>query len=79
LSRALIEMVADNHTKIVVKDATKVRARYSIEYLKKMIQAAKLAEKVSIEFSKDYPLKLSFKVIDKLSLEFILAPRVEND
>jgi len=79
LSKALIEMVADSHTKIVLKEGTKVRARYSIEYLKKMIQAARLAEKVTIEFSKDYPLKLSFKVVDKLSLEFILAPRVENE
>lgn len=79
LSRALIEIVADNHTKIVVKDGSKIRARYSIEYLKKMIQAAKLAEKVMIQFSKDYPLKLEFKVIDKLSLDFILAPRVENE
>lgn len=79
LNKALIEMVADNHTKIVIKEGQKVRARYSIEYLKKMIQSARLAEKVTIEFSKDYPLKLSFKVIDKLSLEFILAPRVENE
>lgn len=79
LSRALIEIVADNHTKIVLKDGGKIRARYSIEYLKKMIQAAKLAEKVSIQFSKDYPLKLEFKVLDKLSLDFILAPRVENE
>jgi proliferating cell nuclear antigen len=79
LSRALIEMVADGTTKIVIKEGQKVRARYSIEYLKKMIQAAKLSEKVTIEFSKDYPLKLSFKVIDKLALEFILAPRVENE
>jgi proliferating cell nuclear antigen len=78
LSRALIEMVADATTKIVLKDG-KVRARYSIEYLKKMIQAAKLTEKVTIEFSKDYPLKLSFKVLDKLALEFILAPRIENE
>jgi proliferating cell nuclear antigen len=79
LSRALIEIVADNHTTIVVKEGSKVRARYSIEYLKKMIQAARLSDKVTIEFSKDYPLKLSFKVVDKLSMEFILAPRVENE
>ena len=79
LSRALIEIVADNSTKIVIKEGPKVRARYSIEYLKKMIQAARLAEKVVIEYSKDYPLRLTFKVVDKLSLDFILAPRVENE
>lgn len=79
LSKALIEMVADSHTKIVIKDGEQVRARYSIEYLKKMIQAARLAEKVTIEFSKDYPLRLGFRVVDKLDLQFILAPRVENE
>lgn len=79
LNKALIEIVADGTTKIVIKEGTKIRARYSIEYLKKMLLASRFAEKVTIEFSKDYPLKLSFRVIDKLSLEFILAPRVEND
>ncbi len=79
LSRALIEIVADSHTKIVIKEGQKVRARYSIEYLKKMIQAAKLSPTVTIAFSKDYPLKITFRVVDKLALDFILAPRVEND
>lgn len=79
LNRALIEMVADSHTKIVIKEGQKVRARYSIEYLKKMIQAARLSDKVTLEFSKDYPLKLSFTLVDKLSLQFILAPRVEHE
>jgi hypothetical protein len=32
-----------------------------------------------IQFNKDYPLKLEYKTVDKVSLSFILAPRVEND
>ena len=51
-------------------------ARYPIDYLKKMVKAAKLAESAIIEFSKDYPMKLSFRVLDKVSLSFVLAPRV---
>jgi hypothetical protein len=34
---------------------------------------------VIVQFNKDYPLKLSYVSVDKVSLAFILAPRVEND
>jgi len=54
------------------------RARYAIEYLKKMLKARKLAEDVSLSLANDYPLKMIFEVPDKLSLGFILAPRVED-
>jgi len=55
-----------------------VRARYSLDYLKKIIKSKKLAEKVSISMATDYPIKISFDVPDKLRLNFILAPRVEE-
>ncbi|MFH1073247.1 MAG: proliferating cell nuclear antigen (pcna) [Nanoarchaeota archaeon] len=77
LSNANVEIKADDNTKI--DSAEKIKAKYSIEYLKKMIQASKLAEKVVVQLSKDYPLQLEYKVIDKLQLSFILAPRVDND
>ena len=44
-----------------------------------MIGASKLADEVTICFSKDYPLKLEYKTVDKLAISFILAPRVENE
>jgi len=58
--------------------AEPMRSRYPIEYLKKMIKAAKFSDKVLLEFSNDYPLKLIFKDIDKIHLSFVLAPRVEE-
>ncbi|MEA2037480.1 MAG: proliferating cell nuclear antigen (pcna) [Nanoarchaeota archaeon] len=77
LSQAKIEMVEGDNIKIEASE--KVKAKYSIEYLKKMIGASKLSENVEIGFSKDYPLKIDFKAIDKVLLSFILAPRVENE
>ena len=78
LSNANIEIKADDDTKIKA-GKEKVKAKYSIEYLKKMIGAAKLSDRVTVQFNKDYPLKLEFKAVDKLMLSFILAPRVENE
>jgi len=43
------------------------------------MQASKLSDEVSIQFNKDYPLKLEYKEINKVMLSFILAPRVENE
>ncbi len=55
-----------------------VRARYPLEYLKKMIKAAKISQNVILEFGTDYPMRLGFVDVDKVSLKFILAPRVED-
>lgn len=86
LSKVDIEIDQDDDTKIVLVDKIDgsdvelpVRARYSIEYLKKMVQSSKLADKVTLQFRNDHPVKLEYKALNKVSLTFILAPRVEND
>ncbi len=79
LSQAKIEIKESDKVKIKADGDEKVKAKYSIEYLKKMISGSKIADEVSIYFNKDYPLKLEYKIIDKVMLSFILAPRVEND
>tara|TARA_Y100000034_G_C6812247_1_gene365098 strand:+ start:303 stop:1034 length:732 start_codon:yes stop_codon:yes gene_type:complete len=53
-------------------------SKYSLEYLQKMVKATKLTDKVIINFSSDYPLKLEFKT-PLVELSFILAPRVESE
>ena len=79
LSKAEIEILPDDKTRIDASGKDEVKAKYSVEYLKKMIAASKISDEVRIEFDKNYPLHLEFKAIDKVSLSFILAPRVDND
>lgn len=78
-SNAHVEVLADDLTKIKSETKADVKSKYSLEYLKKMINGSKLSENVNIYLNQDYPLKLEYKVIDKLLLSFILAPRVDND
>lgn len=78
LSKACVDIPADADTTILL-DTDNAKAKYSIEYLKKMITGSKLSDKVEVNFNHDYPLKLEYKVQDKVLLAFILAPRVEND
>ena len=43
------------------------------------MKGAKLTDSAHIYLGNDYPLKIEYKVRDKMSLQFILAPRVKND
>ncbi len=54
------------------------KSKYSLEYMQKMIKAAKISEKVILNFSNDYPLRMDFNT-PLLNLSFILAPRVETE
>ena len=78
MSKASVEIDSDKKTQITNDEQDPVKAKYSIEYLKKMMGGAKISDKVTLLFDKEYPLKLDFKEVDKVQLSFILAPRVEN-
>lgn len=79
LNDAEIEMAADDDVKITSSSDDTLKSKYSLEYLKKMVSGSKISDTVLIQFNKDYPVKLSFVTVDKVSLSFVLAPRVESD
>ncbi|MCF7871611.1 proliferating cell nuclear antigen (pcna) [Candidatus Woesearchaeota archaeon] len=79
LTKAEVEINPNDDVKIQIDEEEPQRSKYSVEYLKKMMQGSKLSETVTIKFSKDYPITIEYKEIDKLELSFILAPRVDND
>ena len=56
-----------------------VTARYPLDYLKKIIKASKLANEINLRWSKDYPIRMDFTSVDKVSLGFVLAPRVSEE
>jgi proliferating cell nuclear antigen len=58
--------------------AENCKAKYSLEYLSKFMKGAKLCEKTILHFAEDHPLKIDFKD-SNMELNFILAPRVENE
>ena len=81
ISEAKVIIKKSNENKIGFKagEEEKIKAKYSIEYLKKIIKGSKLSDKVILKFGKDYPLEVNYNVTDRLQLTTILAPRVSND
>ncbi len=54
--------------------------KYSQEYLNKFLKAVqKCGKDITLSWGEDYPLMLEVVGVDRWSLRFILAPRVDND
>ena len=56
----------------------KVKSRYPIDYLKKMIKASKISDDIKLQIGNDYPMRLEFKGNDA-SVTMVLAPRVSEE
>ncbi len=56
----------------------KAKSMFSMDYLKKMMKAEKIADTVKISLGNDFPMRLDFTVPDRIELGFILAPRIEE-
>ncbi len=77
-SLAQMEVQSGTEALKIVDIGEPVRARYSLDYLKKITKAKKLASEANIAMSTDYPMKIEFDVPGKIRLGFVLAPRVEE-
>ncbi len=77
ISDGKVEVLNEEDVAINLTGAN-VKAKYSSEYLKKIIKGSKLVDKVVIQFSNDYPLRIDYILKDRLQLSTILAPRTEN-
>ncbi len=79
MSSTHLEVVKKDKGLLKLEASSNIKAQYPLEYLKKMIKAGKLSKHLVLEFGNDYPARLSFKKVDKMSLSFILAPRVTEE
>ena len=66
----------DNISIICVEES---KTRYSLDYLNIIAESKKVAPIVKLGFSNNYPLKVEYELTDKLSLKWILAPRIKNE
>ncbi len=78
VNTAELELEKGSDALLDIKTEKSVSARYPLDYLRKMIKTGRLFNSTTIELGQDFPMKMSFKLEDKLSLSYILAPRVEE-
>lgn len=79
ISSAQLSLEKDNKALANLKSIETIRARYPLDYLKKMIKASKIADIAYIRWSKDYPMRIDFIAKDKGQISFVVAPRVQEE
>lgn len=79
MGKTKLSLTKDSGALISLETKETVDARFSLDYLRKMIGGTKIASAVKINMGQDYPVKLDFTEVDKVSLSFILAPRVDTE
>jgi len=77
-SKSELKLEKGNEALLNLSAKEKVKSRYSLEYLKKMIKGSKITDKTKIMIGKDYPMRIEFRGENAL-LNFILAPRVSEE
>lgn len=77
-SRVSIELTKGADALLQIAAGQQVKSVYSVDYLKKMARTAALADTATVQFAKDYPLRLDFRALNKMQMSFVLAPRIEN-
>lgn len=76
-NKAEVELNKDSPSLVSLEVDEKTESKYAIDYLKKISKASKIADTLTLQFKTDHPMRLDYKVLDRLELNFILAPRVE--
>ncbi len=54
------------------------KAKYPLEYLEKILKAAKISDEVTLKFAQDYPMRIDFKYEGKARISMVVAPRVSE-
>ena len=78
LSKVEIALEKGSADLIGIEAKTTVSSKFSLEYLKKIVKGAKIADTAKIQLGSDYPLKVTFRAVDNLQISYVLAARVED-
>jgi proliferating cell nuclear antigen len=57
----------------------KARSLFSLDYLSDMSKAIGKAQEAKLELGVDYPLRISFKLGQGVEINYLLAPRIEQE
>ncbi len=71
------ETVVEQGEGVSIQTEETIRARYSVEYLKKIIKGSKVGSDCKIFLASNYPMKIVFSD-QGIRLGYILAPRLED-
>jgi proliferating cell nuclear antigen len=78
MGNMLVEIKLEELLEFAIEEAKKMDLVFSINYVHNFCQFYKIAKDVHLYFSDDYPMKMTYNMIDGGSLCFYLAPKITD-
>jgi len=78
VSQAELELKQGDEGLVDLQVEESSRAKYPLDYLEKILKAAKISDEVTIRFAQDYPMRIDFKYEGKARISMVVAPRVSE-
>ena len=78
VSQAELELRQGDEGLIDLEVQENSKAKYPLDYLEKILKAAKISDEVTIKFAQDYPMRIDFKYEGKARISMVVAPRVSE-
>jgi len=78
VSQTEVEMRYGDEGLVNLQVQEESRAKYPLDYLEKILKAAKISDEVTLKFAQDYPMRIDFKYEGKVRISMVVAPRVSE-
>jgi len=78
VSHAELELRQGDEGLVDIQVEENSKAKYPLDYLEKILKAAKISDEVTIRFAQDYPMRIDFKYEGKARISMVVAPRVSE-
>jgi len=78
VSQAELELRQGDEGLVDLQVQENSKAKYPLDYLEKILKAAKISDEVTIKFAQDYPMRIDFKYEGKARISMVVAPRVSE-
>jgi proliferating cell nuclear antigen len=78
VSQAELELRQGDEGLVDLQVQENSKAKYPLDYLEKILKAAKISDEVTIKFAQDYPMRIDFKYEGKARVSMVVAPRVSE-
>lgn len=78
VSQAELELRQGDEGLVDLQVQENSKAKYPLDYLEKILKAAKISDEVTIKFAHDYPMRIDFKYEGKARISMVVAPRVSE-
>ena len=74
-----VEINIDDLNSFAINDGENLHLSFTLSYLHNICMYNKLSKEIEIKMTRDYPMKITYNLVDDATMIFYLAPKINDD